>query len=265
MSDAASIEDYILKRYDELCDWPEVENFYGESDFLNFGYFEADTTSQREACDNLMEQLLDWLPRKGGSILDVACGKGETTAYLKKYFDAPDIVGINISENQLSYARTKSPDVDFRIMSATDLTFEDNAFDSVICVEAAFHFFTRNDFLKEALRVLKPGGTLVLCDVLMTMEAERERESRTELNYLANPDDYAANLREIGFDNVQVEDITEQSWRRHFWYAVKYFHAQYIDGKISEEQLVANLRPTYARVPDMMYYLKASGSKPRTQ
>ncbi|MEM1071073.1 MAG: methyltransferase domain-containing protein, partial [Planctomycetota bacterium] len=44
----------------------------------------------------------------------------------------------------------------FEVMKAEALAFEDAAFDNVICVEAAFHFETRLDFFREALRVLKP-------------------------------------------------------------------------------------------------------------
>ena len=40
-------------------------------------------------------------------------------------------------------------------MDATELDFRDNSFDSIICVEAAFHFDTREKFVREAYRVLK--------------------------------------------------------------------------------------------------------------
>ena len=114
----------------------------------------------------------------------------------------------------------------------------------------------------EALKELKPGGRLVLCDVLMTLEAERRRESRTEKNYLPDLQSYSELMERVGYQNVDIEDITEQSWRQHYWYAVKYFHAQFLEGRITEDVLIARLKPTYSRVPDMLYYLKGAGQKP---
>ncbi len=257
MTEAAKMEDYIINRYDQLCDWTDVNEYYGRSDFLNFGYWELDTGSQREACENLMARLLSFLPDKQGNILDVACGKGETTTYLSRHFDPEKITGINISEKQLELARTNAPACDFKLMSATELAFPDNSFDNIICVEAAFHFFTRRVFLEQALRILKPGGTLVLSDVLMTREAEGRRESRTEQNYVEDLAEYEQLLQDVGFGWAQAEDVTEQCWNRHYWHAVRYFHQQFLEGLIDAEELKKRLHHTYLRVPDMKYYLLA--------
>lgn len=262
MTKAIRMHDFITDLYDGLCDWPTVNEYYGQTDFLNFGYWEKETRSQKEACENLMEQLLTRIPDKSGNILDVACGKGETSAYLTRYFSADQVVGINIAEKQLEVARRNVPECEFKKMNATDLEFSDNSFDNVISVEAAFHFYTRQKFLIETLRVLKSGGRLVLSDVLMSLEAERDYESHTEENYLEDLDAYKKLLEDIGFIDVRVDDVTQECWISHFWYAIRYFNQQYLDGKINREQLERRLNLTYRRVPNMKFYLLASCSKP---
>jgi MPBQ/MSBQ methyltransferase len=90
-----------------------------------------------------MEKLLAFLPKKEGTILDVACGKGATTRYLLRYFKSENVTGINISEKQLARCRENAPGCTFLLMSATELKFADESFDNISCVEAAFHFVTR--------------------------------------------------------------------------------------------------------------------------
>ena len=258
---AEGMHEYIVNRYDGICETPELRKYYSGADYLNFGYWELDTSNQREACDNLMDQLLGMIPDKTGNILDVACGKGATTAYLLNHYRPEDVFGINISLKQLGFAQQNAPGSSFSIMNAAKLGFADGAFQNIISVEAAFHFDTREAFLKEAHRALKPGGSLVLSDVLMSMKGEDRRQSRTTANYIENLSDYEKLCKAAGFGDVEVRDVSEECWRRHYWYAVRYFHDRYLDGGISREQLEAYLDSTYERVPDMNYYLLAVAHK----
>lgn len=261
MTEALKMYEFITDFYDGLCEWPTVEEFYGQSGFLNFGYWEKHTGSQREACENLMDQLLALMPDKSGNVLDVACGKGETSACLARFFEK-EVIGINVSEKQLEIARENVPQCRFMEMSATELEFPDCSMDNVFSVEAAFHFFTREEFLQEARRVLKPGGRLVLSDLLMTLEAERNNPSHTEKNYLDGPGAYGELLEKLGFVDVQVRDVTQECWIGHFWHAILYFNQQFLDGKIDKPQLDRSLRLTYRRVNDITHYLFVSCSKP---
>ena len=146
-------------------------------------------------------------------------------------------------------------------MNATDLDFPDGSFDNIICVEAAFHFDTRQRFLEEAHRVLKPGGILVLSDILMNLEGEKKREMRTEENYLKNPEEYDELLKKAGFRKTTIVDATESCWDRHFWHTVHYVHRKFLRREIGPEQLQMGLRPTYLRVPDLEYYLLVAAEK----
>jgi cyclopropane fatty-acyl-phospholipid synthase-like methyltransferase len=117
------------------------------SDFYNYRVFEKGLKTYQEACENLMERLLSFIPQKRGNILDVACGKGASSRHLLRCY--ADVTGINISERQLEKCRVVAPNVKFIQMNATALNFDNESFDDVICVEAAFHFETRARFLRK--------------------------------------------------------------------------------------------------------------------
>jgi MPBQ/MSBQ methyltransferase len=248
--------------YENISNIHELQDYFGHRAVINYGYWDDHTVNQNQASENLIKMLLAFIPDKSGNILDVAFGRNGTTHYLLNYYHPANVVGINISIAQLEMDRDYAKTCAFLLMDATEMGFEDCSFENILCVEAASHFNSRRKFFQEALRVLKPGGHLVLSDILMTLEAEKQRIYRTEKNHISDPGEYANWLREVGFQGVKVIDATDFCWKGAFWNAVRYFHKQFLTKKIDQAQLKAALDLTYRCVPDTKYYILAAGRKP---
>jgi ubiquinone/menaquinone biosynthesis C-methylase UbiE len=198
----------ILAFYDR--EWhPLVAEYYGHSNYMNYGYWTAETKNQAEACENLVATLLSMIPDKKGNILDVACGRGASTRHLLRYYRPSEIVAINVSKKQLEKASELAPGCTFLVVDAARLEFPDCSFDNAICVEAAFHFDTRDGFYREVFRVLKPGGRLVTSDIL----GPRLWQRTVPANALVTPGEVADRLAAAGFRDVRVVDATEECWR----------------------------------------------------
>jgi ubiquinone/menaquinone biosynthesis C-methylase UbiE len=113
------------------------------------------------------ERFLNLLPQ-GGHILDVGSGGGLFTQYLADQRPDVTIIGVDLSEPQLKRARKRLRDygdrVTFQHGDATRLGFADRTFDGVISYGSVKHWTSRETGMAECVRVLKPGGPLLVTD-----------------------------------------------------------------------------------------------------
>ncbi len=112
-----------------------------------------------------------WLPEidefclllSKGHILEIGCGNGvEGEVITNRGFT---YVGTDISEGYLAEARRLRPHLDFRHLSAYDMSeFEDALFDGLWAGNVLYHIPKQRipDVLKEIIRVVRPGGILFI-------------------------------------------------------------------------------------------------------
>lgn len=98
-----------------------------------------------------------------GEVLDVACGTGDMVLELLK--QGADVTGVDLSEEMLAIAKRKVKSGKWKVADAEQLPFGDASFDAVTCAFGVRNFVHLEQGLNEMLRVLKPGGQLVILEL----------------------------------------------------------------------------------------------------
>ena len=107
--------------------------------------------------------LADVLDDPSAMVLDVACGTGDLSIELKRNSKA-SVVGSDFCRPMLAIAREKSREIPYVEGDALTLPFADSSFDAVTIAFGLRNLASFEDGLKELLRILKPGGRLVVLE-----------------------------------------------------------------------------------------------------
>ena len=110
-----------------------------------------------------MEQLKAYFSEcEINSILDIGTGSGDFIEVLQDVFPQAQITGVDPDTESLQEAIKKYPGVSFGEMRAEILEFADNSFDLASISMALHHLPDIQTSLKEMLRVVKPGGWIIV-------------------------------------------------------------------------------------------------------
>ena len=184
----------------------------------------AYVTSPLHAAGEDLDRLRAWgAARRGERVLDVATGGGHTALAFAGI--ARRVVAYDLTEPMLSAARGHlqsrgAANVDFVAGDAASLPFSDGAFDIVTCRTAAHHFPDVGAFVRQIHRVLRPGGSLLLQDILghddaaanaFILEVERRRDPSHVRSYRMS--EWKAFLRAAGL-TVMDEHLI---WKIREW------------------------------------------------
>ncbi|MDH5180319.1 MAG: methyltransferase domain-containing protein, partial [Gammaproteobacteria bacterium] len=89
-------------------------------------------------------------------LLDVACGPGYIAGMAHSY--GANVTGLDFAPAMVKLAQQQYPDCEFMCGDAEELPFTAESFDIVTCAFGLLHLAEPERALREALRILKPGG-----------------------------------------------------------------------------------------------------------
>jgi len=150
---------------------------------------------------------------KDSLVLDIATGTGLIAKYF--YGKVKKITGLDISQDMAKYAEGCMDEIIFSPVEK--MPFANNTFDACVCRQG-LQFAELDKAIPEIYRVLKPGGTAVLCHLTAYNEIDKdltfeiqELRNPARRNYLM-PNDISTHLKKHGFRNVEdIEYITDES------------------------------------------------------
>ena len=155
-----------------------------------------------------MHALAQWSAIDAGDkVLDMACGNGALLNMVSQQIEC-NLCGITSSMEQYRYLRTILPNADILFAQPEDIPWRENSFDVVICSLSFQSMEDPGKVLKEALRVLKPGGQFVLATTwyptplrqLFNKFTNKWDESDAPIMY--GKHEMMATLESVGFQNV---------------------------------------------------------------
>jgi ubiquinone/menaquinone biosynthesis C-methylase UbiE len=203
--------------------------------FMNYGYVpnENDVPLQ-SSVDTSMQKypllMYHCLATKacieGKQVLEVGSGRGGGAKYIAQYLNPASYIGMDLAQSAVDLASKLHvlPNLKFIQGSAESIPFPDNSFDVIINVESCHAYGSVSKFLKEAERVLKPDGYLLLVDFRSggkkNMDLLRDQITDTGMQIIKEENINENVLMAIEAEDknkkAQIENLIPRRWQKLF-------------------------------------------------
>jgi 27-O-demethylrifamycin SV methyltransferase len=194
---------------------------------LHYGVFDSPDEPLEVATGRLTSLMVEGARLEAGQrVLDVGCGTGAPACRLVTEHGV-EVVGITTSAVGVAAARARAAEAGvagatFEVRDGTDNGLPEASFDRVWVLESSHLMPDRAALLHECARVLRPGGRVVLCDIIRRREIpflelrDRQREFavlRTAFGAarMDTLDQYAAHARAAGLEPEDPVDLTSRT------------------------------------------------------
>jgi len=190
---------------------------------IHYGYWDKNVRSFPQSLLRMNEVMIEAAGIKAtDKVLDAGCGVGGSSIFIADNTGAA-VTGITLSERQVMQAklnaekRGTADKTSFQIMDYSATDFPSGAFDIVWGCESICYADNKEQFIKEAWRLLKPGGRMVVADGFVTQFENNDHPvirqwlDGWQVNYLETPERFSQFMRQTGFADVQYRDITKET------------------------------------------------------
>ncbi|HSX33035.1 MAG TPA: methyltransferase domain-containing protein [Candidatus Saccharimonadales bacterium] len=224
----------VARYYDYMVGFYRFWFVSSRASALHYGF------SQRRG-ESFTDTLINtnrFLAKKAGikptdRVLDAGCGLGGSSLWLASEIGC-QVTGITLSRAQVERATKRAAQqglaakAQFLVMDYTHTNFPDASFDVVWALESLCYAADKLAFLREAYRLLKPGGTLVMGDgfLLRVPRNQREKKQRERFEHgfvippLSTPVEFKRHLQQASFTHIHFWETTpqiERSSKRMYW------------------------------------------------